>query len=431
VNRVLQKDARLGEPMGKLRSLGNQGAHIRLSNTGSPPWRDAGYAATTLAELTRSFLDASAHNGWSIDPASVERIRAWSVRLDKEGKAAIVREGRTTSAAELNAQVVDLRGQLARAEAEHAALQRHIAEVEQRLQESRRAAATRTSGEPTPAPPPTSAPGAWVAVLAALAAALVGLVCGGVGGRWTVPAPVAPEASTANDPPSPIEPSATHAAPESSPMASSPLTAPEGVPSDPPPAAPAPAAKPPPEPACAAGTRRLQARAFKLRQPVDRVKWPKAERLIVDVAHPSLCFDEQPVSADEYAACVTAGACMQRASTCRASEGGAPANCVSHAQAETYCQWRGAVLVDLVAWEDALRQGIPTHPDADLREWAADPYPAAALQRGPPTLVEGKAHYMARSKRPGGAGGDDSVGGWEHRSEAADSIVGFRCMTLP
>lgn len=105
------------------------------------------------------------------------------------------------------------------------------------------------------------------------------------------------------------------------------------------------------------------------------------------VAVDALCLDRTEVTVRAYARCVADGACPEAARTisygageqagsaaCNAGREGAadhPINCVTFAQAEAFCAWRGARLPTALEWEWAARG-----PDARPMPWGDAPLDA-------------------------------------------------------
>jgi formylglycine-generating enzyme required for sulfatase activity len=86
-------------------------------------------------------------------------------------------------------------------------------------------------------------------------------------------------------------------------------------------------------------------------------------------------MDQREVTAGQYQACVTSGACSQASQTANCNAGRAdrvdhPANCITWPQAEAYCTWAGKRLPTEAEWEMAAR-GL----DGRRFPWGDD-YPA-------------------------------------------------------
>lgn len=89
---------------------------------------------------------------------------------------------------------------------------------------------------------------------------------------------------------------------------------------------------------------------------------------------------------------------------------GSAVNCVQHTEADAWCKERGARLPSLAEWEIVASRGADRKLELPGKtgEWVADPFPAAAWNRGPAQECEGAPCFLAREERissspPGGA----------------------------
>jgi hypothetical protein len=179
---------------------------------------------------------------------------------------------------------------------------------------------------------------------------------------------------------------------------------------------------------CGPGTADIASGDVAIVQPSPRPAWPEPPSRSVPPAHVErFCIDREPVSVSAYQACVEAGVCSARGSCPgRSVRESYPANCVTWAEASTYCGWKQGALPAFVEWERAL--GARLVLPSQTYEWGAEPFPAAVLQRkvGPRDGLSGR--YMIRGEVvPGSTAA--STFSWMHedgRTRRGD--LAFRCV---
>ena len=109
-------------------------------------------------------------------------------------------------------------------------------------------------------------------------------------------------------------------------------------------------------------------------------------------------IDRTEVTQDQYAACVTAGACNAPSCTWDCGKNDYPASCVVFADAETYCSWADARLPTEAEWEKAARGS-----DGNVFPWGnAAPDCSLANMTGCGEAVQPVAS-LAAGKSPYGA----------------------------
>src|SRR5579872_1144820 len=79
------------------------------------------------------------------------------------------------------------------------------------------------------------------------------------------------------------------------------------------------------------------------------------ERPLHTVSLGAFKIERTEVSQDQYATCVSAGACTAPSCTWDCAQGDHPAGCVEWAQAKAYCAWAGRRLPTEAEWEAAAR----------------------------------------------------------------------------
>ncbi len=179
---------------------------------------------------------------------------------------------------------------------------------------------------------------------------------------------------------------------------------------------------------CGPGTADIASGDVAIVQPSPRPAWPDPPDRPVPPAHVErFCIDREPVSVSAYQACVEAGVCPARGSCPgRSVRESYPANCVTWAEASTYCGWKQGTLPAFVEWERAL--GARLVLPSQTYEWGADPFPAPALQRkvGPRDGLSGR-HMIRGEIVPGSTAA--STFSWMHedgRTRRGD--LAFRCV---
>lgn len=166
-------------------------------------------------------------------------------------------------------------------------------------------------------------------------------------------------------------------------------------------------------------------------QPFPRKSWPPGPKTLPTVKVGHFCMDTGPVLVEQYEHCVAAGQCRPRHG-CSGHPRDFPVNCVTWADASTYCSWRKASLPRIVHWERSLLSAkIRLAPARGTWEWTADPFPAEVLQRGPSkTNDDGTVWgYMALQKlfRPQKV--MRRMCSWHKaRAEVSRGTLSFRCV---
>ncbi|MBI2566717.1 MAG: SUMF1/EgtB/PvdO family nonheme iron enzyme [Candidatus Schekmanbacteria bacterium] len=160
----------------------------------------------------------------------------------------------------------------------------------------------------------------------------------------------------------------------------------------------------------------------------------------------SFVVDRKPVSVRAYRHCVDSGHCSEPAtaggcSWATADAGGAdPVNCVNWHQANAYCRYRDARLIDELQWERAgdlvARESCPhglCNENAAMWEWVQRPRAVCqgASSRRSQDLVEHEPEALRRAVLPADGGAivswPDSQRRWHEPANHQPAFATFRC----
>lgn len=191
----------------------------------------------------------------------------------------------------------------------------------------------------------------------------------------------------------------------------------------------------PPGPRCPEGMVVVPASTLRLGQPVGgRGGWPAPTGPIPQVEQPAFCVDPGPRTRAQVRA-IGAGAPALSSEDCQPppdeAQPSQPATCLGQVEAARACaaMVEGGRLPTLLEWEALARTPLAGPAVTVPWEWAGDAFPAAILQRGPPSPDKAMFRQDLRGEV---AAQDNMLHSWNHQPTTARlRRLGFRCATDP